>query len=630
MIFSAAGLELYLNRTTFGTERLTVQGDSERLSWVRGNLFGIPSGNNFLLKSEYSPERSTGEFLYFSGLICTVTVREKNGAISFNYLFKNDGKKPVELEEGEIGVYTPFNDDFDDPEISLRRRVHAHVRAQKSVYVFCERYSGDLPCLGLVFVKGESGSYSLEREARAGARGAILLNFPPMTLAVGDTYECEFLLFSCHDRADFFRKADSFGVLTAEANDLSVFEGEEIRLRSARAKVLKTEKGEIPFVDGECVFCAEGEGAHSATILSEDQAIAISYFVIPKGLPEKRAAFVTEKQYLSEGKYAGAFTAYDCASGERVIRAGVRSPFSIAGFRAAPLLFLLREAQKGDLPKEILDKIERSIAFYDREIYRGGEVSDDVGGKRTRLFKRYYNYPLYAAMKYEEYRYKGDLECLMQGAVILINLYRSGSVYEVTPALMIAEALRAEGKSALVEELTEIITGAADRLISSGNKYTPFKGLSYGPEIVYGALSTLLDAYFLTGKEYYLLTAKEHLLRLETFSFPSLDYATQDIPEIFQRDRSNGMTYDMSPHFTAAHFAVLYEKYYRATGEKKYHLLAHRIMKGTLSLFDKTGMGRRSRSAVKKINDTEIPKQEEISYGEDVVLYHFNLLFGNN
>ena len=201
-------------------------------------------------------------------------------------------------------------------------------------------------------------------------------------------------------------------------------------------------------------------------------------------------------------------------------------------------------------------------------------------------------------------------------------------MYEVTPARQIAQALYEEGKDVLADELAESIKKAADHLISSGNKYAPFKGLSYGPEIVYGALSTLLDAYFLTQNEYYLLTAKEHLLRLDTFSFPSAYYATQDVPEIFQQDRGNGLTYDMSPHFTAVHFAVVYEKYYEATGEMKYHDLAYRITKAALSLFEENGGGHRSKAAPRCLNDSPLPSFEEISYGEDVVLYHFDLLFG--
>ena len=628
MIFSAAGLTLYFNKTTFGVERLSVDGDPELVSWVCGNDFALPYGNNFLLKSDFSGGKFSAEFLYFSEVVCSLCVTQKGDAISFSYRFKNDGKKKVELKEGDLGVYTPFFDRFDDPDVSLPRRVHAHVRTEGATYIYCEKYSGDLPALGLIMTKGACYSYSLERGARKGDRGEIILRLPQMTLAPQESYECEFLLFPASGRADFFKKADGFGFLTASASDLAVFEGEEIVYRSARAITLKTEEGEIPFVDGECRITAKGFGERKVIICSKEQELRSSYFVLSKETLQKRIAFTTQKQYLADGPFRGAFAAYDNERGEVLIKKGVRSPFNLGGFRAAPLLLLLREGQKGKLAQELSARAADSVAFYDREIYRGREVSDDVNGRRARFFKRYYNYPLYATIKYEEYNYKGDLAALTQSAEILSSLYESGSVYEVTPAENVVNALRRECKDTLAGQLTSLISSAADKLIASGNKYASFKGLSYGPEIVYGSLSTLLDAYFLTGREYYLLVAEEHVSRLSDFLFPSLSYATDDVPEIFQQDRASGLTYDMSPHFTAIRFAEVYEKYSRATGKGQYLDLARRIAKACLTLFDEAGAGRRSRSAAATVNDSTLPAYEEISCGEDVVLYHFDLLFG--
>ncbi len=628
MIFSAAGLTLYFNKTTFGVERLSVDNDPEALSFVCGKTFGLPSGNNFLLKSDFAPDGFSGEFLYFSEIVCSLVVKQKDGAISFSYEFKNQGKKPVELKEGDLGICTPFFDRFDSPEISLRRRVHAHVRTQGATYVFCERYSGEMPALGLVMVKGACDSYALERGAAKGERGEIQLRLPAMTLEPQQSYTSEILLFPCTGREDFFKKADGFGFLTAAAEDLAVFEGEDVVFRSTRATGLRTDTEYLPFVDGVCRIKATGVGEHKVTVCSEDQKLHASYYVLSEDVALKRARFVTERQYLSEGKFRGAFTGYDHRTDEKIIKGGVRSPFSLGGFRAAPLLFLLCEAKKGRLSEDSRSKVDDAVAFYDREIYRGGEVSDDVGGKRARFFKKYYNYPLFAAIKFEEYRCSGDLDALRQSGVILSNLYKSGSVYEVTVAEAIVTALREENETELAAGLTDLISEAADKLIASGNKYASFKGLPYGPEIVYGALSTLLDAYFLTGKEYYLLVAKEHIDRLLTFCFPSLSYATNDVPEIFQCDRGIGFSYDMSPHFTAIRFAEVYEKYYRATGKDEFFCLARRIARACLTLFSETGAGRRSKAAVAVINDVSLAPYEEISCGEDVVLYHFDLLFG--
>ena len=629
MIFSTDGLELFFNKTTFGVERLSIAGDAECLSWVRGREFALPSGNNFLLNGDCRDGKLQGEFLFFSGLTCTMTVSFEDDAAVFHYLFKNGTKKEIVTEKGDLGIYLPFNDDFDDPLISLRRRVHAHVRAQGQAYVYCERYSGDLPSLGLVVTKGESDSYSLERGAGKSSRGKIILDLPALRLAAGESYEFEWKLFPCRGRKDFFDKAASCGLLTASTSESVVFAGEEIVVTSENALMLRTEDGDLPFKEGRCRFVANGWGAHHATILGENgRSITMSYFVLSRDLPQKRIDYLLEKQYVAEGPYAGAFTAYDPQSMRQIVQGGIRSPFNLGGMRATPFFLLLRAGEKGVVSAEKRAKIDASVAFYDREIYMGnGEVADDVGRNRARFGKKYYNYPLFAAIKYEEYRYLGSVACLKESAAILDKMYRRGVLYEVSPVLTVEAALRKEGETVLSEKLRDAVIDAADRLIRSGNKYAPFKGLPYGPEIVYGSLATLLDAYLMTKNDYYLHTAQEHFARLETFSFPSLDYSTDEVPEIFERDRASGLIYDMSPHYTVAYFALVYDKYYRATGEERARYLSRRALKSALTLFGENGAGSRSKAAPRSVNDIRLGEYEQISYGEDVVLYFFDLLF---
>ena len=282
MIFLGAGLELVFNKATFGVERLAVSGDPEKLCWVQGKSFGLPSGNNFLLNSSYEGESFVGEFLYFSDIVCTLIVARTEEGVAFRYLFKNTSKQKIELAEGDLGIYLPFNDKFDDPELSLRRRVHAHVRAQGRAYIYCERYSGDLPSLGWIMTKGENFSYALERGIGKALRGEILLQLPAMTLEPEEVYTCEALLFPCHGKEDFFKKAEEKGFLTATADKLTVFEGEEICVHSSKATELITENNSFVFFDGECRFAARGAGEHHARIRSEKDECDLCYYVLSR------------------------------------------------------------------------------------------------------------------------------------------------------------------------------------------------------------------------------------------------------------------------------------------------------------------------------------------------------------
>ena len=95
MKFKGAGIELYFNKTTFGVERASIIGDPTDFSFVKGKNFGLPIGNNFLIKSDYENGVFSAEFLYFNDMIARVAVEEKFGAILFSYVFTNEGKKTI-------------------------------------------------------------------------------------------------------------------------------------------------------------------------------------------------------------------------------------------------------------------------------------------------------------------------------------------------------------------------------------------------------------------------------------------------------------------------------------------------------------------------------------------------------
>ena len=627
MIFSAAGLSLYFNKSTFAVERMAADKDPEAISFVFGKTFGLPSGNNFLTKSEYASGAFSAEFLYFNEIVCSLVVEEKQGAIFFSYEFENQGKEPISLKEGELGISLPFCDRYDDAEISLRRRVHAHLRTEGSCYAYCERYNGELPALGMLMTDGECYSYDLERGVLSGERGALILRLPARSLLSGESYSCRLCFFLCDGREDFFRRAEDFGLLTATIDDLVLSEGEEVRFRSDRAKKLQTERGEIAFVNGEARLTANGTGEHRVTLCCDDKVLLASYFVLPKSIAAERVSFVREYQYISDGKNKGAFAAFDYNRDAIAPNLGGRSHHDFGGYLAAPLLFLLHEGAQGRLSEDDRKVVDDALAFYDREIYRGGEVRS-AGGKRALLSENNDHYPLFAAIKYEEYRYNGDLASLVQSAVILENYFKNASLYALTPAVMIAEELRKANKSVLSHELIETLSTAADRLLSAGE--AGLKRIPFSARFVCGAFSLLVDAYRLTDREEYLVAAKKLLPALTAFSFPSHVYSIDEVPALSLRDVGKNLIYDMSPHFSAIHFAVAYDKYYRATEDEKYSVLSRKIARACLTLFEEKGAGCRSKAAAFSVNDTPLSSYEEISCGEDVVLYHFDLLFGRN
>ena len=160
------------------------------------------------------------------------------------------------------------------------------------------------------------------------------------------------------------------------------------------------------------------------------------------------------------------------------------------------------------------------------------------------------------------------------------------------------------------------------------DRKSAFSGCVFSADFFCGAVACLLDLYSLTEKQEYFSAAKAYLSVLDAFSFPSSNYALDDVPELFKSDLKYGLTYDMAPHYTAIRFAVAYDKYYRATGESKYAELSRKITCACVSLFESNGAASPSKAAASVLNDRALSSYEEISCGEDIVLYYFDLLFG--
>ncbi|GEM_PF-2070934 len=630
MKFSRAGLELDFNRTTFGVERAYLVGDPTRFCFVRGKNFALPSGNNFLVKSNFSEDAFSAEFQYFSDLTARLTVQESEFGVSFRYVFTNEGKKPIALEEGDIGFYAGLNDSFASPEIALKRRLRAHVRLGVPFsYIYPVRASGSGPVLSLVVTKGEIASYSLEREFREEDSGEIVLNFPAMELSPNDRFECEFVLFPSDGRWDFEEKAAKLGAEEIKAYDLVGFEGDFASIRAPQALYLESEGEKISFKDGECAYLLRGEGEKQISVVFENRTYPVTTFTVSRNICKKRAEFLIENQRISEGPLRGAFCAYDRVERKQIVNKKKKSEFSLCGAAAAPLLFLLSSLNEGEIfVDSVTTALNDSLDFYDREIFSDAFVSSEKK-KRVRLFERKKNAdrPFAAAIKFEEYLYKKDLSYLIESATILTSYLESGEIGSPIIASEVFFALKREEKEAIASSLKEAIVKAADAIACGGNGYSCSSKAPFTPEKIAGVLSLLSDAYLLTKNSYYLILAEDHLARLNAFFAPSLSYAEDSIPFSVARDYASGSVGRYSPSVEAAAVAYAFDRFARASSDPSYKLRAEHILKGCLTLFDKNGEAARGRLSPKKVNDKDLSLYPQISFGEDVILYYFNLLF---
>lgn len=160
---------------------------------------------------------------------------QENNIITECYRFMNKSDKPLFTSLGDIGIYTPFNDDYCGSDICTKMRCHTHIYCGGEMsYVMALRMGGEAPHLGMVLTKGSLGGYSVERDlARiSNDRGDFILHPTPMVLNPGEASEIEWKLFWHEGKEDFYRKLPQIhpGYRDVQAENYVVFMGEEIRI----------------------------------------------------------------------------------------------------------------------------------------------------------------------------------------------------------------------------------------------------------------------------------------------------------------------------------------------------------------------------------------------------------------
>ena len=149
------------------------------------------------------------EVTYRVGDICILVERSMRGEdLIEEYTFQNDGTEEILLSD--IGIYTPFNDNYPGAQACINMRANAHIwEGDNAAYVNATRMGGYAPHLGLVLREGEIKSYEIsERDRNKGnshTRGIISLNLPDMKLMPGDEQVFSWYIFS-HKGGDDFRQ----------------------------------------------------------------------------------------------------------------------------------------------------------------------------------------------------------------------------------------------------------------------------------------------------------------------------------------------------------------------------------------------------------------------------------------
>ena len=131
-----------------------------------------------------------------------------NNIIKEQYVFRNDTNREIFLREGDLAIYTPFRDSYEDVQTCLEARCHTHVWCGGEVSYVCALRMGDVePHMGLCLTSGSLCSYSFDREGKRGPhdRGDLLLNVTPRVVKPGESIDIEWVIFWHKGKHDFYK-----------------------------------------------------------------------------------------------------------------------------------------------------------------------------------------------------------------------------------------------------------------------------------------------------------------------------------------------------------------------------------------------------------------------------------------
>jgi hypothetical protein len=561
---------------------LSFPDDPYDMNWVEGKIpwgtVKVPNAVGVSVKREYVSEHILRE----------------------TYCFTNTSDFPILTGICDIGIYTPFNDNYEESRICLRNRCHAHIWCGgTSSYIMALRMGGEGPHLGLMLTRGSLEYYSVaERieqlpegikkfELLSNDRGDFVLHPSPMELTPGESTVVEWELFRHDGKDDFYRILRTYpSFVEFEADKWVYFEGENqnITLKKREGqeylKLVKDTR-QIPRRPGETVYCVRDDTTNAwCRILS-----------LPPlwELAQKRCTFIAEKQqFRKEGHpLDGAYLIYDTEEGHIVYNHRNDSNGGRERIGMGVLIAKYLQSKKDD---KLEESLRRYTAFVLRELFNRetGQVYNDIG--RCTDYFRLYNCPWAAQFFIELYLLWKDPSYLVYMYRAMLYFYKSGgnNFYAIgLPAYEGYTLLKKEGLREEAESFLSLFLNHADNILKNGTNY-PTSEVYYEQSIVAPGTDMLYQAYRLNRDGKYLAEAKRHTEILSLFNGRQSDWCLYETSIRHWdgywcgKERLLGDTF---PHYWSALSAMTYWENHLITGDAAMLRMAEYSIRGVLGLF---------------------------------------------
>lgn len=535
---------------------------------------------------------------------------EKNDLIE-NYTFTNTGDQTVGLYD--IGIYTPFNDNYPDAQQCIHSRTNAHIwEGESAAYVNALRMGAYPPHLGLAVTQGEVKSYEIwERglkKENSQTRGIIMLNLPDLALKPNESYTISWNLFSHSGNDDFYSKLLERGSVVASSNKYVFEKGETARVELQ--SLFPVEKCTI-FKNGVPVSAIQ-KGNSWMLDTSMDEAGEVRFdFHYGTGkkthvnclvlnniesLIQKRINFIRTHQQmnnLNDLRY-GAYMVYD-NDADSIYLNNTPNANPVDRDEGAERLGMgVLMATQYQLVKDPLlkESLLRYVKFVRKKLQTKDYVTYSSVGQQGR--NRGYNYMWTASLYFQTYGITNDKQYAIDGFQTLQAMYRQfgHGFYAINiPVQLGLQTLKEAGLTKEYKILKNDFIKTGDIFINNGLNY-PKHEVNYEQSIVAPAITFLAQLYLETNEQKYLDEVKRQLPVLEAFcglqpSFHLNEIAIRHWDGYWFGKRE--MFGDTFPHYWSTLTGMAYYYYAKCTGDESYQKRAENITRNNLCLFFENG-----------------------------------------
>ena len=642
-------LAVELDPTSGGVTSICVNGDKYKMNWCESTsaVWGVPFYNapvSFNRNDPIHPVSCENGVSVFENAFVRVAVKRNftdNGAYHEEYLIENITSTKLFFGEGDFGIYTPFNDNYESAAYCLTNKCHTHINCgANSAWVCALRMGDEGDNVGLVLTSGSISSYRqcLPPYAK-NDRGDFILCLSPFALEAGESTSLSWDIVTHKGKSDFLSILSRYeNQISINFENETVFVGETLNMTAKYsypvtcAKVLvngeeqafeinngsisfNKKMNEIGHFDVDVII--NGNVAHAAVYVSPD---------LENLLKNRVDYIVSRQQHNCPGSpLDGAYLIYDTVSKSQYFSNAV-ADHNASRERIGMGILIAKYLQTHD-DDAVKESLLKYVAFVLREFVdpETGDVFDTIGRDPTMI--RLYNAPWVCVFMTELWYLFKDDEYLKIMHRVMKKYYDGGGDHFYPNAISIDEPIKALRLAGLNDEADELFDSAVRHtavIIANGTDY-PKHEVDYEQTISAPAVTFLLALYKLTADKAYIEYAEPHLELLERFNGFAPDYHLNEVAIRHWDDYWFGkskMFGDTFPHYWSVLSGWAYKLYADSVDSCEYAKLAEKSARNCLCLFMPDGSASCAYVYPYMINDRKGKFFDEWANDQDFALYY--------